>query len=201
MYNDLSNLPEKEILFEILGIDEKDFDIIVALTLGKKDEYKLVYLSKQLDEFGLYMTNNPLLEHLQHLEEKNIVTSRREGKYRFIKLKHESLTNLLFNEFILDFLKKYENAVEEAPDLELDEIFSIMEHYSINKGFSNLYFRILFLLNPLPEKEKLLLAYIDILNDTTLDIYIDELKRRGTKDTIYILSKMGKIMNQKKRII
>jgi len=195
MFTDLSKLPDKEKLLEALDLDEKCFDIISALVLGRKEEYTLSELDKLLTKFDIPMTSNPLLEHLSHLEKKNIVSSRYESKYRYIKLELEEFGNILFNDFIIPFVKDYEEAVQEASIISLDEIYNKLEYYYCNKGFTRLYFRLTYLLNPLGEKESLLLDYIDQLYQVTIDIYLHELTNRGPKDISYVLGKLGKIMN------
>jgi len=195
MFSDLSRVPNKEDLLKILDLDEKCFDIITALTLGGKEEYTLAELRKQLDEFGLSITYNPILEHLDHLESKKMVSSRYESKYRYIKLETEGLSHFLFNDFIQPFVKDYENALEDASELTIDQIYSKLEFYYCNRGFVTLYFKCVFILNPIGEKENLLIKYIEKLYDDTIDIYLDELKTRDTKDIILFLGKLGKIMN------
>ena len=77
----------------------------------------------------------------------------------------------------------------------LDEMFKKFEFYAINKGFLTLYFKLLFSLNPIGNKENAVITYSNKVYDNIVDVFIDDLKRRGVKDTLKMYSKMEEIMN------
>lgn len=196
MLTDLSTIPDKDELLDILGIDEKAFDIISVLYLSVKEEPNITELLKKLEKHGMSLTKNTLFKRLDILEDKKYITKKRKGQETHIKLNDEGFLMLFSNGIISGLENNYRFAKKEVSELSLDQIFKKFEYYSVNKGFLTFYFKLLFSLNPIDSKENAVIAYSNKVYDNIIDIYIDDLKRRGIKDTLNLLSKMEKIMNE-----
>jgi len=190
-----STIPDKDELLDILGIDELSANIISILYLSVKEEPNITELLKMLENNGISLTKNPLSERLKLLEEKRYITIKDKGREKIVKLNKDNFQMLYSNEIIRGLTKYYDEIENEVSKYTLDEMFKKFEFYSINKGFLTLYFKILFSLNPIGNKENAIIVYSNKLYDNIVDIFINELKRRGVRDTLKMLSKMEEIMN------
>jgi len=196
MFPNFSTIPDIDELYDVLGIDEKSFKIISTLYLAVRDEPNITQLLKMLNNDGLSITKNPLLERLDILEEKKYITRKKKGREILIKLNEEGFL-MLYSNGIIRELDKYHKTIEnEVSGYSLDEFFKKFEFYAINKGFLTLYFKLLYSLNPIGNKENAIISYSNKVYDNIVDVFIEDLNRRGVKDTMKILSKMEKIMNE-----
>ena len=85
-------------------------------------------------------------------------------------------------------IKDYSDAINNSKKLSTDEIYQKLERYSIDKVYKSLYIKLINLLDPTKELEKIILyKWINVTHDNIIDIYLDELKRRGTDDINKVL--------------
>lgn len=189
MYSSLSSIPDKETLLELFDIDEKCWEILTVLALGDKKEHTHNKLRKYIEANGFTISERTFSDHLTHLEEKNLIIRDKQPSFTFIKLNDAGFISILYNNVFTPLIDDYDKVIEEAKKLTIEDIYSRLEYYSINKSFVTLYFKLNFLLSdPFKDKKNLFYNWIGKLHDNVIEIYLDEIKNRGIKDTVKTLS-------------
>ena len=188
MLSTFPNFSKAQIL-KILDLDERCFKILSFMALREYEEFNHNQLRDALNESGFSIPEPTFSNHLDHLEEKNIITRKRTHYKTFIKLNEESLIPIFLKEDFTKVIGDYMDKIEKAEELSTEKLYEELKWYAIDQAYKSLYLRISNLLTSSNEAEKKqYYKWFNILYDNIIEAYIEELKRRGKREIIKLLN-------------
>lgn len=189
MISKLPKILDKTQFLKIIDLDEICFNILTFMVLIGEEEWSHNYLRKSLENNGFSIREPTFSNHLKHLEEKNIITRNRTGYKTIIKVQDEELIPIIHHESFKNIIDEYEDTIENAKKMTTEEIYKKLERNSIDKVYKALYIKLMNLLDPTQEAEKMILyKWINHTHDNIIDIYLNELRRRGPDDIKKVLN-------------
>jgi DNA-binding HxlR family transcriptional regulator len=158
------------------------------MVLSGDDEWSHNQLRKSLEYSGLSIREPTFTNHLKHLEEKKVITRNRTGYKTIIKVREEGLLPIIRHKEFKKIIDEYEDTIKNAKKLSTEEIYYKLERNSIDKVYKSLYIKLLNLLDPSQEAEKMILyKWINHTHDNIIDIYLNELRKRGPDNINQVL--------------
>lgn len=188
MISKLPTIHNKEEFLKTLDLDEFCFKILTYMLVSNDEEFSHNQLRKELDKPPFSMREPTFSNHLKHLENKKIITRDKSSYKTKIRLNEKGLFLISRKKEFKKMIKDYSDAINNSKKLSTDEIYQKLERYSIDKVYKSLYIKLTTLLDPTKELEKIILyKWINVTHDNVIDIYLNELTRRGTDDINKVL--------------
>lgn len=189
MLSIISNIPKKEEIRRIIGLDDRCFEILTYLVLNREEKFSHNKLRITLNYQGFSIPEPTFSRHLDHLEEKNLIIRERSKHKTSIRLNDEELFVKFLNKDFENILNEYSDIIEKAEELSNVEIYEKIKWYSINKAYRSLYIQLQTLLDQ--EKKgsmNIMFKWINLTHDNIIKLYLDELENRNINDKIEVLN-------------
>lgn len=143
----LSTFKNKNIL-KLTGLDEKCQKILMFLLFSDQSEFGHNELRRAVDSFGFPIPEPTFTAHLNHLEEKKIISRIQSENKTIIKLQivdlHEKLAlNTAFN----GLSRKFDELKLKNRKMSVREIYENLRWLYIDKAYMSLAFELMFLNN------------------------------------------------------
>jgi len=188
MLSDFVSILQKIDLEEITDLDEKCIQILFFLLVKPDTTFNHNQLMRKLHEFGFHFQEPTYSRHLTHLEEKEYII-RERGNVTNISLNVESIESKkkLRNavQISLKYLDQYK---EDASDLDNKELFVILKKYCMEKVSSQFLLKLKLINKSVPENQfELGYLWVTLLYDYLIELYLDEVRKRGDETVIEIL--------------
>ena len=189
MLSDFLSITEKIDLEEVTDLDEKCLQILFFLLAHPDTTYNHNQLKRKLNEYGFNFQESAYSNHLAHLEEKEYIR-RKRNKVTIISLNVESIESKTklrdAVKISLDYINQYK---EEASDLDNNELFLILKKYCMEKASSQFLIKLRLIDKSIPENEfRIGYLWITLLYDFLIELYLDEVRKRGNETVIEILN-------------